>query len=89
LPEGTRRMLNSKTAPMHFPKGTIIHFRAAGGGGYGAPAERDLEAIQADLDDGYVSPTAAHEYYGVTVNHDSNRAEGSWVVVPRQPGLPK
>jgi N-methylhydantoinase B len=84
LPNGTRQMLNSKTAPMHFPKGTIIHFRAAGGGGYGPPAERDLEAIQADLDDGYVTPTGAHQYYGITVKHDSNRAEGAWVAVPRQ-----
>jgi len=82
-------VLNSKTAPMHLPKGTIVHFRAAGGGGYGPPTERDLDAIQADLDDGYISTNAAHEYYGVTVQHDPNRAEGSWVVVPRETGLPK
>jgi N-methylhydantoinase B len=85
LPDGTRKVLNSKTAPIHFPKGTIIHFRAAGGGGYGPPAERDFAAIQADLDDGYISPTAAREYYGVAVKHDPNRAEGSWVVTGRQP----
>ena len=89
MPDGTRRVLNSKTAPMHLPKGTIVHFRAAGGGGYGPPTERDLDAIQADLDDGYISTNAAHEYYGVTVQHDPNRAEGSWVVVPRETGLPK
>lgn len=85
LPDGTRKVLNSKTAPIHFPKGTIIHFRAAGGGGYGPPADRDFAAIQADLDDGYISPTAAREYYGVAVKHDPNRAEGSWVVTGRQP----
>jgi N-methylhydantoinase B len=88
LPDGTRRMLNSKTAPMHLPRGTIVHFRAAGGGGYGPPTERDLDAVQADLDDGYISTNAAHEYYGVTVQHDPSRAEGSWVVV-RPKGLPK
>jgi N-methylhydantoinase B len=87
LSDGTRRLLNSKTAPIHFSKGTVIHFRAAGGGGYGPPAERDLAAIQADLDDGYISPTAAREYYGIIVKHDSNRAEGSWVVTGRQPGV--
>ena len=86
LPDGTRKVLNSKTAPIHFPKGTIIHFRAAGGGGYGPPAERDLAAIQADLDDGYISPTGAREYYGVVVKHDPNRAEGSWVVTGHQRG---
>jgi N-methylhydantoinase B len=89
LPDGTRRMLNSKTAPMHLPKGTIVHFRAAGGGGYGPPTERDLDAVQADLDDGYISANAAHEYYGVTVQHDPSRAEGSWVVVRSETGLPK
>jgi N-methylhydantoinase B len=89
LPDGTRRVLNSKTAPLHLPKGTIVHFRAAGGGGYGPPTERDLDAIQADLDDGYISTNAAQEYYGVTVKQDSNRAEGSWVVIPRQSELPK
>jgi N-methylhydantoinase B len=86
LPDGTRQVLTSKTAPMHFRKGTIIHFRAAGGGGYGPPAERDLSAIQADLDDGYISPSGAREYYGVMVEHDPDRAEGSWVVTGREVG---
>jgi N-methylhydantoinase B len=86
LPDGTHRVLNSKTAPIHFPKGTIIHFRPAGGGGYGPPTERSLEAVQADLDDGYISPTSAREYFGVSLKHDSNRAEGSWVVTGRQGG---
>jgi N-methylhydantoinase B/oxoprolinase/acetone carboxylase alpha subunit len=82
-------VLKSKTAPMHFPKGTIIHFRCAGGGGYGPPAERSLEQIQADLDDGYISPNVAREAYGITLKHDSNRAEGSWCVTARQTGQSK
>jgi len=89
LPDGTQRVLNSKTAPIHFLKGTIIHFRAAGGGGYGPPAERDLPAIQADLDDGYISPAGARENYGVVVAHDPERAEGSWVITGRQLGNPQ
>jgi N-methylhydantoinase B len=89
LPDGTQRILNSKTAPIHFLKGTIIHFRAAGGGGYGPPAERDLPAIQADLDDGYISPAGARENYGVVVAHDPERAEGSWVITGRQLGNPQ
>jgi N-methylhydantoinase B len=87
LPDGTHRVLNSKTAPIHFPKGTIIHFRAAGGGGYGPPVERDLAAIQADLDDGYISPAAARDDYRLVVEHDPNRTEGAWVVTGRQPGI--
>jgi N-methylhydantoinase B len=83
LPDATQRVLNSKTAPMHFPIGTVIHFRAAGGGGYGPPAERKISAIQSDLDDGYISPTAARRDYGVLVEHDPDRAEGCWVVSGR------
>jgi N-methylhydantoinase B len=86
LPDGTQQVLNSKTAPMHFPKGTVIHFRAAGGGGYGPPGERGLVAIQADLDDGYVSPAAARADYRVLIEHDPDRAEGCWVVKGRAPG---
>ena len=84
LPDGTRQVLNSKTAPLYFPKGTIIHFHAAGGGGYGLAAERDLAAIQADLDDGYISPTAAREHYDIVLEHNLDRAEGCWVVTGRQ-----
>ncbi len=44
----------------------------AGGSGYGDPAERPIDRVQADLDEGYITPegTAA---YGVTVD-DRGRA---------------
>jgi N-methylhydantoinase B len=86
LPDGTEHTLNSKTAPLHFPKGTIVHFRCAGGGGYGLPHEREIERIQSDLDDGYVSLDAARELYGVEVHHEPDRAEGPWVA--RRPNAP-
>ncbi len=38
----------------------------AGGSGYGDPTERSLARVQADLDEGYVTPTGAAAY-GVTV----------------------
>jgi N-methylhydantoinase B len=52
LPNGTQRVLNSKIALLHFPKGTAVQFRCASGGGYGPPREREIERIQTDLDDG-------------------------------------
>ena len=57
--------------------------RAAGGGGYGLAGDRPLEAIQGDLDDGYISATAAKELYGVKLKRDDNRTEGGWVVAGR------
>jgi len=80
LPDGSRLSLNSKTRPLFMSKGTVLHFRCAGGGGYGPPTDRDLERVQADLDDGYVSPAGAREQYWVNVEEDPNRAEGRWIV---------
>lgn len=80
LPDGTRQTLPSKTAPMRFAKDTVIHFQVAGGGGFGSPLERDVRAIQDDLDDGYISPDAVRELYRRSVSHDADRAEGPWVV---------
>jgi N-methylhydantoinase B len=83
LPDDTLRVLPSKTAPMFLPKGTVIGMQAAGGGGYGPPGERPLEAIQSDLDDGYISATAARELYGVKLKREDYRTEGGWVVTGR------
>jgi len=41
----------------------------AGGSGYGPPAERPLERVQRDLDEGYITPTGAAAY-GVIVARD-------------------
>lgn len=85
-PDGTLRMLPSKTAPIFMSKGTVIGMQAPGGGGYGAPQERSLNAIQDDLDDGYISVEAAKELYGVTVERDDGRVEGNWIVTGRSGG---
>ena len=38
-----------------------------GGGGYGDPHEREPERVLHDVREGYVSPEAAREVYGVVV----------------------
>jgi N-methylhydantoinase B len=47
--------------------GDLVCVETGGGGGYGPPAARSLEAIQRDLDAGYVTPAAAARDYGVTI----------------------
>jgi N-methylhydantoinase B len=42
--------------------------RSAGGGGYGPSWERPVEAVRHDVRQGYVSPEAAAEKYGVIVD---------------------
>ncbi len=47
----------------------VVDVTLPGGGGYGDPFERELEAVLADVVDGYVSVEAARELYGVEVTY--------------------
>jgi len=44
-----------------------VTIELAGGSGYGAPAERSLEAIQRDLDGGFITSDGAARDYGVNI----------------------
>lgn len=48
-------VLASKSSYIPLEKGTVVHLQSAGGGGYGDPLERDPQAIEDDLRDGYIS----------------------------------
>ncbi len=51
--------------------GDTVSFVSAGGGGYGDPFERDPQAVQRDVQYGYVSIEKAKTDYGVVVDPDS------------------
>jgi N-methylhydantoinase B len=59
-----------QVAGVRLEKGQLVSLRTGGGGGYGPPAERDLELIERDLREGYVSREAAERDYGVVVADD-------------------
>ena len=46
-------------------RGDVLRYRTAGGGGYGPPSERDTADVLDDLKEGYISPDAAAEVYGL------------------------
>ena len=50
--------------------GEIVILSTGGGGGYGPVEERDLAALQRDLDEGYITLAAAEKIYNVVVNED-------------------
>ena len=60
-----RRFL--KCSRVTLRRGDVIRTMTGGGGGFGPPAERDPDAVRADVRDGHVTPAAAREIYGVEV----------------------
>jgi N-methylhydantoinase B len=61
--DGTEETIRSKAVTV-MNKGDRIIGRTAGGGGYGAPALRDPEAVQSDVRNEKISAAAARESYG-------------------------
>lgn len=57
-------VLASKVAHIVLAAGESVRIETPGGGGFGAPGERTLEALAADLRDGIISVTAAERHYG-------------------------
>lgn len=52
-----------------------LSMHSPGGGGYGNPLERDVDAVVRDVRDGLVSVLAAEHEYGVVLIHDSEAAD--------------
>lgn len=61
-PDGREEVYGKKTW-FSVPAGALFKIRVGGGGGYGAPSKRTESAIQADLQDGVVSPEFVRKHY--------------------------
>jgi len=55
--------------------GDVVTIDAAGGGGCGNPLERDLEMVESDVIEGYVSLERAREDYGVIIDPKTMKAD--------------
>jgi N-methylhydantoinase B len=51
-------------------KGDLLRVITPGGGGWGSPLDRPADEVLADVLDGFVSPAAALEHYGVVLTAD-------------------
>ncbi len=59
------RVIQARTSGVTLRRGDVLLLQTPGGGGFGAPGERDPEAVRADVADGYVSREAAITTYKV------------------------
>ncbi|QPM91505.1 hydantoinase B/oxoprolinase family protein [Pseudooceanicola algae] len=67
LTDGTKLRAKGR---QHVPAGARLRLSLPGGGGYGAPSDRDKAAIRADLAAGYITPDQARECYGLAEDGD-------------------
>jgi N-methylhydantoinase B len=82
---GRRTLLPSKVT-VNLKKGDHLMVKTSGGGGWGAPYQRSLEAVTNDLLEGLITPEQAKDDYGVIV--DSNGkidCEATGTIRGRQP----
>lgn len=62
------RPLHSKAANVRLSRGDTVLLELGGGGGWGDPLTREPERVLDDVRNGYVSPAAARDLYGVVID---------------------
>jgi N-methylhydantoinase B len=76
-PEGGEYVYFASLPVWHTEAGAMWRYVTNGGGGWGPPHEREIEAVKRDVRDGYVSIAAAERDYGVVITGDpDNDPEG-------------
>ncbi|RTL63304.1 MAG: hydantoinase B/oxoprolinase family protein [Hyphomicrobiales bacterium] len=63
--DGKKQAFGSKVTNMRVRKGDVIRLETSGGGGFGDPRGRGRDALERDLQMGYVSPDTAKAVYGL------------------------
>lgn len=62
MPDGTKTYFGKATRLL-VPKGATLELYCGGGGGYGSPSERPVEAVLKDLREGYITEEFARKHY--------------------------
>jgi N-methylhydantoinase B len=65
-------------------EGDLVSLRLPGAGGYGDPAERDLELIERDLREGKISAAAAARDYGAVLDPASGQLDRAATAAARE-----
>ncbi|HXJ02442.1 MAG TPA: hydantoinase B/oxoprolinase family protein, partial [Micropepsaceae bacterium] len=69
--EWDKGRVNAKVLTAPLKRGDAYALRSGGGGGFGSPLERPPSEVQTDVRQGYVTPAAARDYYGVVLNPET------------------
>lgn len=62
---------------LHLEPGDRLRIGTQGGGGFGDPLKRPVEWVEADVQNGLVSPEVARQAYGVIVNQQGQSDHGA------------
>ncbi len=62
--------MTSKITGVKLSQGQRLRLETPGGGGWGKPAERDVEAVSRDVKRGFLSPKVARRDYRVALNRE-------------------
>ena len=73
-PERDNKVLRSKVT-LQLEPGDVISFQTCGGGGYGAPSDRNPQAVLTDVRDGKIGITRAREVYRVLIDPKTGRVD--------------
>ena len=74
--------MRSKAEKVPMKTGDQVRLQSPGGGGFGSPKERPIEAVQADLNAGLISVETAKREYGVKAKRvldDSNNSDDQFL----------
>ncbi len=74
--------MRSKAEKVPMKTGDQVSLQSPGGGGFGSPKERPIEAVQADLNAGLISVETAKREYGVKAKRvldDSNNSDDQFL----------
>ena len=66
---------NAKVLGTALKKNDAFFVRSGGGGGFGSPLDRDVDLVEHDVRQGYVTPNAARELYGVAIDPVTGKAQ--------------
>lgn len=78
--------MRSKLEKQVIKAGDWIFAASPGGGGFGNPLERSLDAVQEDLDLGFISVETARSVYGAVVTEDGGKARVDMAASKQQRG---